>query len=48
MFPKVVLHPAHDWMMASLDGIDLDGNSIVEIKCPGQTDLEIGQTRENS
>ena len=26
MFPKVVLHPSFDWMMASLDGIDIDGN----------------------
>lgn len=38
MFPKVMLHPTFDWMMASLDGIDIDGRSIVEIKCPGQTD----------
>lgn len=38
MFPKVVLHPTFDWMMASLDGIDMDGQSIVEIKCPGQVD----------
>lgn len=38
MFPKVVLHPTFDWMMASLDGIDIDGQSIVEIKCPGQID----------
>lgn len=38
MFPKVILHPTFDWMMASLDGIDIDGQSIVEIKCPGQTD----------
>lgn len=43
MFPKVVLHPTHDWMMASLDGIDLDGNCIVEIKCPGQADQEIAK-----
>ena len=38
MFPKVVFHPSFDWMMASLDGIDVDGSSIVEIKCPGQVD----------
>lgn len=38
MFPKVMLHPTFDWMMASLDGIDIDGQSIVEIKCPGQVD----------
>lgn len=38
MFPKVVLHPIFDWMMASLDGMDIDKQSIVEIKCPGQLD----------
>ncbi len=43
MFPKVVLHPSFDWMMASLDGIDIDGTSIVEIKCPGQVDHEIAK-----
>jgi YqaJ-like viral recombinase domain len=43
LFPKVMLHPSLDWMMASLDGIDLDGKVIVEIKCPGQTDHEIAQ-----
>lgn len=43
MFPKVMLHPSFDWMMASLDGIDIDGKSIVEIKCPGQTDHEIAK-----
>ena len=40
MFPKVVLHPSFDWMMASLDGIDIDGQAIVEIKCPGPSDHE--------
>lgn len=43
MFPKVILHPSFDWMMASLDGIDLDGNAIVEIKCPGKTDHEVAK-----
>jgi putative phage-type endonuclease len=44
MFPKVVLHPSLDWMMASLDGIDIDGQAIVEIKCPGQTDHDVAKT----
>lgn len=43
MFPKVVLHPTFEWMMASLDGIDLEGKSIVEIKCPGNADHEIAK-----
>ncbi len=41
MNPKVVLHPTLDWMMASLDGID--GNAVLEIKCPGQNDHEIAK-----
>jgi putative phage-type endonuclease len=38
--PKVVVHPTHDWMMASLDGICAEGKTIVEIKCPGEADHE--------
>lgn len=33
--PKVVFHPQHSWMVASLDGITEDGKTIVEIKCSG-------------
>jgi putative phage-type endonuclease len=36
MFPQVIYHPDHKFMMASLDGMTLDGNQIVEIKCPGK------------
>jgi putative phage-type endonuclease len=32
--PKVVTHPEHEWMIASLDGISEDGKTAVEIKCP--------------
>jgi putative phage-type endonuclease len=43
MFPKVMFHPSLDWMMASLDGIDIDSKAIVEIKCPGQIDHAVAQ-----
>ena len=36
MFPEVRFHPNYPFLMASLDGIDLEGKNIVEIKCPGQ------------
>lgn len=32
--PKVVQHDKFDWMMASLDGLSDDGQTLVEIKCP--------------
>lgn len=38
LFPTVLTHPDHPWMIASLDGISLDGVISVEIKCPGRTD----------
>lgn len=40
MYPKVILHPTIDFMMASLDGIEVSGKAIVEIKCPGKVDHE--------
>lgn len=36
--PMVVQHREHDWMIASLDGLDKDGKCLVEIKHPGVTD----------
>ena len=36
--PQVKFHPEFDWMMASLDGESLDGEIIVEIKCPNKKD----------
>ena len=33
--PKIVIK---DWAMASLDGISEDGQTMVEIKCPGEKD----------
>lgn len=38
VFPQVIYHPEHEWMMASLDGIDFAHKNIVEIKCPGRED----------
>jgi len=35
VFPQVIYHPQHNFMMASLDGLTLDGSAAVEIKCPG-------------
>lgn len=36
--PIVAQSSDYDWMIASLDGIDMDKNIAVEIKCPGQKD----------
>ncbi len=34
--PLVMVSPTHDFMMASLDGMTLDGKFLVEIKCPSK------------
>lgn len=36
--PQVKFHAILPWMMASLDGIDLEGKYIAELKCPSQSD----------
>jgi putative phage-type endonuclease len=38
VFPRVVQSLEYDWMIASLDGIDLNGKILVEIKCAGKED----------
>lgn len=38
VFPRVVQSQEHEWMIASLDGIDMDGEILVEIKCAGEAD----------
>lgn len=38
VFPKVKVSDTYPWMMASLDGIDIEGKVAVEIKCPGVYD----------
>lgn len=42
--PKVKMHKDLDWMMASLDGIDIEEKHVVEIKCPGSEDHAIAQS----
>lgn len=44
VFPTVVIHPENHWMMASLDGMDIGKNHIVEIKCPGKEDHELAKS----
>lgn len=36
MFPCVRFHEEHKFLMASLDGMTMEGDAIVEIKCPGK------------
>lgn len=38
IFPSIVEHKDHQWMIASLDGFTIDKEIVVEIKCPGQRD----------
>lgn len=38
MFPKVVYTKECEFVRASLDGITLEGDEILEIKCPGKED----------
>jgi putative phage-type endonuclease len=36
VFPQIIYHTEHKFMMSSLDGLTLDGSAAVEIKCPGK------------
>lgn len=38
LHPEVIFSLGHPFMMASLDGIDVDRKYMVEIKCPGKED----------
>lgn len=38
LVPQVKTHNSLDWMMATLDGLSIDGKTLVEIKCPGVAD----------
>lgn len=40
MTPQMVFHEKHKFMMATLDGLDFNGEIAVEIKCPGIQDHE--------
>jgi putative phage-type endonuclease len=44
--PEVKFHPTIKYMMASMDGIDVEGKSIVEIKCPNKQDHAIAEAGE--
>ena len=41
MFPTVLESKKHPFMCASLDGINLEGDSILEIKCPNRQDHQM-------
>jgi putative phage-type endonuclease len=34
--PACAVHPNFPWLRASLDGLSLDGKTVLEIKCPGK------------
>jgi len=39
MLPQMFIqHPDYQWMVATVDGIDISHTNIVEIKCPGKQD----------
>lgn len=37
------LHPEHNWMLATLDGLSKDGKTLLEIKCPGAEDHKVAR-----
>jgi putative phage-type endonuclease len=41
--PCVLVHPKHDWMIASLDGMSMDNRRFVEIKCVSENSHEIAR-----
>lgn len=43
VFPQVVVHQAFEWCIASLDGMTLEADRIVEIKCPGKETHRIAE-----
>jgi putative phage-type endonuclease len=46
VFPDVVFSKDYQWMMASLDGIDLTKQHVLEIKCAGKEDHECAMDGE--
>ena len=44
VLPQVLTHPKKEWMIASLDGLSIDGLTAVEIKCPGKYDHDLAKT----
>lgn len=43
MFPKVIINKKRNWQIASMDGITIEGDIAVEIKCPGKIDHELAK-----
>lgn len=43
---EVKFHPKINYMMASIDGIDVEGKAMVEIKCPNKIDHAIATAGE--
>jgi len=43
VFPRVVQSVDHDWMIASLDGIDMNQTVVVEIKCASEADHSLAK-----
>lgn len=41
MFPCVGVHDEIDWMAASFDGMTIEGDALVEVKCPGKKDHDL-------
>lgn len=44
VLPQVLTHPKKEWMIASLDGLSIDGLTAVEIKCAGREDHDLAKT----
>lgn len=44
VFPRVIVSTEYPWLLASLDGMDIEGENIVEIKCPGCKDHLIAKS----
>lgn len=44
VLPQVLTHHKKEWMIASLDGLSIDGLTAVEIKCPGKDDHDLAKT----
>ena len=42
--PYVVQSDIYEWMIASLDGLDMGKGVMVEIKCPGQKDHDLAMS----
>lgn len=46
VYPKVLIDLDYPFLMASLDGISEDGQTVVEIKCPSKTDHDTALSGE--